>query len=97
MLFAIHAIDREDALPIRLQNYAAHRAYLQEANKQGVKIVISGPLTKDDGETMIGSLFLVEAESRDAVERFNANDPFHAADIWERVTITGFIKRQDNR
>jgi uncharacterized protein YciI len=97
MLFAIHAVDREGALPKRLENYAAHRAYLQEAGKHGVKIVISGPLTKDDGETMIGSLFVIEAESRDAVEKFNANDPFRKADIWERVTITGFLKRQDNR
>ncbi len=97
MLFAIHALDREGALPKRLENYAAHREYLAKAAQFGVKIVISGPLTKDDGETMMGSLFVVEAENRETVERFNANDPFRKADLWERVTITGFIKRQDNR
>lgn len=97
MLFAIHALDRAGALPKRLENYAAHRAFLADTSAYGIHIIMSGPLTEDDGETMIGSLFLVEAESRDAVERFNAADPFRAADIWERVTITGFIKRQDNR
>ena len=28
------------------------------------------------------------------VEAFNAADPFRKADLWERVTITGFIRRQ---
>ena len=55
---------------------------------------MSGPLVADDGTTMIGSLFLVEAPDRAAVEAFNAADPFKKADIWERVTITGFLRRQ---
>ena len=37
---------------------------------------------------------IVEAADRAAVERFNRADPFHAAGIWERITITGFIRRQ---
>jgi uncharacterized protein YciI len=59
-----------------------------------VRIVMSGPLVADDGETMIGSLFLVDAADRATVEAFNRADPFHAAGIWERVTITGFVHRQ---
>jgi uncharacterized protein YciI len=43
---------------------------------------------------MIGSLFLIEAPDRATVERFNAADPFFKADIWEKVAITGFIRRQ---
>ena len=97
MLYAIHALDKEGVLPTRLENNAAHREYLAKADSLGVKIVISGPLTKEDGETVIGSLFIVEADSLDAAKKFNAGDPFHQAQIWERVTITGFIKRLDNR
>jgi uncharacterized protein len=97
MLFAIHALDRDGALPKRLENQTAHREYLSGASNHGIKIVISGPLTKDDGETMIGSLFLIEAESKEVAERFNSNDPFNKTGVWEHVTITGFIKRQDNR
>lgn len=55
---------------------------------------MSGPLMSDDGEAMIGSLFLVEAPDRAHVERFNRVDPFHAAGIWEQVTITRFLRRQ---
>jgi len=94
MLFAIHALDRAGALPLRLAHYDAHKAFLSDTSPHGVRIVMSGPLTADDGATMIGSLFLVEADDREAVERFNQADPFHAAGIWERVAITGFIRRQ---
>ncbi|MDI4663986.1 YciI family protein [Xanthobacter autotrophicus] len=94
MLFAIHAVDREGALDTRLAHYEAHKAFLADTSAFGVRIVMSGPLVSDDGATMIGSLFLVEAPDRDAAERFNAADPFHKADIWARVTITGFLRRQ---
>jgi uncharacterized protein YciI len=94
MLFAIHGLDRAGALPTRLANYDAHKAFLADTSAYGVRIVMSGPLTEDDGTTMIGSLFIVEAEDRAKVEAFNAADPFRKADLWERVTITGFIRRQ---
>jgi len=94
MLFAIHAVDREGALDTRLAHYEAHKAFLADTAPHGVEIVMSGPLVADDGHTMIGSLFLVEAADRAAVEAFNRADPFHAAGIWERVTITGFVRRQ---
>ena len=94
MLFVIHGIDRAGALETRKTHYEAHKTFLSDTTPHGVTIVMSGPLVADDGETMIGSLFLVEAADRAAVVRFNEADPFHAANIWERVTITGFLRRQ---
>ena len=94
MHFVIHALDKPDALPTRLANYEAHKAYLAKAT---VKTVISGPLVADDGETMIGSCFLVEADSKDEVLAFHNDDPFKAAGVWEHVHINPFLKRVDNR
>jgi uncharacterized protein YciI len=94
MLFIIHALDKAGVLPLRLAHYDAHKAFLSDTSPHGVKIVMSGPLVADDGETMVGSMFLLEADSRETVERFNRADPFHAAGIWERVTITAFLRRQ---
>lgn len=94
MLFAIHAVDREGALETRLAHYDAHRAFLSDTSAFGVNIVMSGPLVADDGVTMIGSLLLIEAPDRAAAEAFNAADPFHKAGIWERVAITGFLRRK---
>ena len=54
MHFIVHCVDHDDALPTRLANYEAHKAYLAQAT---VKTLVSGPLTADDGETMKGSCF----------------------------------------
>ena len=94
MLFIIHAVDRTDALPTRQENYDAHKSFLSDTSRFGVKIVMSGPLVADDNKTMIGSFFLVEAPSRPEVEAFHQSDPFFAAGIWKTVTITGFLRRQ---
>jgi uncharacterized protein YciI len=93
MHYIVHCLDRPNALADRLAHYEAHKAYLAKAT---VKTLISGPLLADDNQTMIGSLFVLEADSKEAVVAFNANDPFHAAKIWEDVKIHPFSKRVDN-
>jgi len=94
MLFAIQAFDRPDASSARKENYAAHRAFLDDALSFGVEIVMSGPLVADDGETTIGSLFVVEAPDRASVEKFHHADPFSSAAVFERSDIVGFIRRR---
>lgn len=94
MLFAIHALDRAHALSTRLANYDAHKAFLSDSSRFGVTIVMSGPLTSDDGQAMIGSLFLIEAPGRAEVESFHRADPFFTAGIWEKTSVTGFLRRQ---
>lgn len=94
MHFVIHCLDHDGAVEKRLAHYEAHRACL--ANPP-VTIVISGPLLADDNKTMIGSCFLVEAETLAQVEAFNRQDPFFKADLWKSVAIHPFLKRMDNR
>jgi len=94
MLYVIHALDKMDSLAKRKEHYPAHKAFLSEATKLGVTIVMSGPLTADDGETPVGSLFVVEAPNRKTAEAFHHADPFYGADIWGKTTLTSFIKRQ---
>jgi uncharacterized protein YciI len=94
MIYAIHCLDHQGAVNKRLENYEAHKAYLA---KGLVKTIISGPLLAEDNDTMIGSLFVVEADSLDQVRDFNANDPFQHAGVWATVNIHPFNKRVDNR
>jgi uncharacterized protein len=94
MHFVIHCLDRPGALSTRLDHYDRHKAYLASAP---VDIVISGPLLDDDGATMIGSLLVVDADDRAAVDSFHRGDPFFDAGVWERVEIHPFHKRVDNR
>ena len=94
MHYVIHCLDHEGAVEKRLSHYDAHKAYLAQAD---VKTLISGPLLASDEETMIGSCFLLEADSIDEVEAFNRADPFAAAGVWKTVSIHPFAKRVDNR
>jgi uncharacterized protein YciI len=94
MHFVIHCLDQPDALPRRLAAYDDHRAYLAAAP---IQIVVSGPLLADDGETMVGSCFIVEADDREAVESFHRGDPFFRAGVWQEAAIHPFLKRTDNR
>lgn len=92
--FIIHCLDAPGALPRRLQHYEDHKAYLASAS---VRILVSGPLLSDDGQTMIGSFFLIDAPTKADVEAFNAADPFHRAGIWSEIRIHAFLKRVDRR
>jgi uncharacterized protein len=94
MHFTVYCLDHPNMVERRLENYDAHKAYLQTAP---VKALISGPLTKPDGQTMIGSFFLYEADAIEAIEQFVESDPFNQAGIWDRIDIRPFIKRVDNR
>ena len=56
MLFIIHCIDKPGTAATRSANMQAHRDYLAGGP---IKVVISGPLTSDDGQSVIGSFFTV--------------------------------------
>ena len=93
-LFAVHALDKADALPRRLEHYTAHRSFIETDQSYGVSVIISGPLQSDDGETMIGSLFIIDAPSRAEIEAFTKADPFMTEGVWGDVTITRFHRRR---
>lgn len=96
MRFVVHALDLPDALSRRMDVIEAHRAYLEEAPvRHGVRVLLSGPLMDDTMDKMIGSFFLLEAETRSQVEAFFAEDPLNAAQVWDRRTITAVHIRQN--
>jgi uncharacterized protein YciI len=93
-LFALHALDRPGALELRLEHYAAHRSFVEnESARPGFSILMSGPLQSEDGETMIGSLFIVEADDLATVEAFAAADPFTKERVWGEMRINRFVRR----
>ncbi len=94
MLFVIHALDQSDGSAKRKEAYPNHHAFLANAGKLGVKIVMSGPLVADDGKTPIGSHFVIDTADRKTAEAFHHSDPFYAAGVWEKAAITAFVKRQ---
>jgi uncharacterized protein len=71
MLFVVHAVDKTDMLPTRAKFYRAHRVHLDDAVNYDVDVVTAGTLVADDGETTVGSVFVIDAKDRAAVDAFN--------------------------
>jgi uncharacterized protein len=72
MLYAIYCKDKPGHLQTRLDNRSAHVEYLKRFEAQHVCI---GPLLSDDGQSMIGSLLVLDFADRQAAETFAADDP----------------------
>ena len=85
-LFALMCFDNPNALDLRMATREAHLAYVRE-NLAMVKV--AGPLL-DAAEGMAGSMFILEAADRAAVEAFNAADPYQKAGLFGQVEIRGF-------
>jgi uncharacterized protein YciI len=94
MLFVVHVVDKKDNLPTRAKFYRAHRVHLDEVEKHDVDVVTAGTLVADDGETPVGSVFVVDARDRAAVDAFTRSDPYHVNQVWEMVQIHGYNKKR---
>src|ERR1700730_8145050 len=64
MHFVIHAVGRADALTPRAKFYRDHRIHLDQADRHGVAVTTAGTLVAPDGETPVGSLFILGAANR---------------------------------
>ncbi|MEE2745490.1 MAG: YciI family protein [Pseudomonadota bacterium] len=93
MHFVIFCIDKL-GITRDPQVMKAHVEYLESSK---IKNVISGPLTDDSGQNVIGSLYIVEAASRQDIDEFQQKDPLAQANYWESIEIRAFDKRVDNR
>jgi uncharacterized protein YciI len=85
-MFAIICTDKAGALEIRKANRDAHLAYAAET-----PVVLAGPFQNDAGD-MIGSLLLVDVETREDAETWAAGDPYAQAGLFADVRIERFKK-----
>lgn len=84
MLFALICDDKPDGLPIRKANRPEHLAYLMSL---GDTLKFAGPFMHEDGETMTGSLIVVEAPSATVARDIADGDPFAKAGLFASVEI----------
>jgi len=88
MLFALICTDKPGGLPIRKENRPDHLAYLKSL---GDALKFAGPFTAEDGETMNGSLIVIEAASLQAARDIAATDPFAKAGLFASVEIRPWL------
>ena len=79
MLYALICTDKPNSLAARKANRTEHLAYL------------AGPFTEADGQTMNGSLIVVEASSLEEARAIGAGDPFAKAGIFAHVEIRPWL------
>jgi uncharacterized protein YciI len=89
MPFMIETWDRPDAAAVRAKTRAAHVAYL-EANLD--KLLGAGAKLADDGETALGTLYIVTTDDRNEAQRFVADDPFTKAGVPGQIVVTRWRK-----
>ena len=82
MHYLVVAKDKENSEDLRKSVREDHLAWLD-----GKPIAVGGPFLSDDKSTMIGSLFIIVVDSREAVETLLATDPYVKAKLFQSVEI----------
>ena len=88
MIYILRLLDRPGAAALRQRVRPEHKAYLGAVAD---RIAFAGPLTRDDGATMIGSLLAIDFASRDAAHAWLAEEPFTRAGLYAGVEIHAFV------
>jgi uncharacterized protein len=84
MHFVALSRDRPDGLETRLANRPDHLDFLRMHRD---RIKIGGPLLAPDGERMIGSMLIVEAENEAEARALLAEDPYAKAGLFQSVEL----------
>jgi uncharacterized protein len=87
MLFVLICEDKPDSQALRLATREAHLAYVAE---HAGRVRLAGPMLSDDGERMLGSLFILEFDDGAAAQAWHESDPYTLAGLWAHVTRRPF-------
>src|SRR5258706_13127765 len=93
MLLALSCIDRPRPAAISEKVLVPPREYL--GSQKGI-LVLAGATQNDDGTQAIGSLFVVNVDSRAKAKAFSDGDPFTQNGVFSSITITRMRKGQWN-
>jgi len=87
MIFAILLMDKPGTAELRMQVRPEHRAYLA---KMSDRMAFAGPLTSEDGQTIVGSLLAIDFPSRADADAWLKDEPFTKAGVYEQPIIHVF-------
>ena len=88
MLFAFILMDKPDRAELRQRVRPEHKAYLATVAH---RMAFAGPLTHDDGQTMLGSLLVIDFPDRDAAHAWLALEPFTQAGLYGSTAVHAFV------
>lgn len=87
MLFHLYCKDKTGLSNMRASSRSAHLKYLSSFED---KVKLAGPILDEDGQVVVGSVFVFEAEDMDEVQAFAKGDPYRKIGLFETVEIKPF-------
>ena len=87
MIFTMLLMDRPGTADLRVHVRPEHRAYLA---KMANRMAFAGPLTSEDGNTVVGSLIAIDFPSRADVDAWLKDEPYTKAGVYEKPIINVF-------
>ena len=93
MLFAVLLNDKPGHGETRARHLQAHIEWVDEHKD---KILVAGSLRQDPTDTPKGGLWVVEAESREAVFELVSSDPFFTCGLRQSVEVFHWNKALPN-
>lgn len=84
MLYALICTDKPGSAALRLDVRPRHLAYIEQHKSH---VPIAGPFLSEDGQSMTGSLIILDADSLEAAKAFSASDPYTQAGLFSHVEI----------
>jgi len=79
-----HALDGDGTAELRKETTPANLAYLTE---HADNVMARGPLLSDDGDSQIGSCFLMDVADMAAAQALKDNMPFTKAGVFDQITF----------
>lgn len=81
--FVLLCTDKPNHLEMRQAVRPDHLAYLMDFS---ANVKAAGPFLDDQG-SMVGSMLIIDVESKDHAEQFAAGDPYAKAGLFSKVEI----------
>ena len=94
MLFVVRFTDKPGTLPLRQQFLPAHVEWLDE---QKSTILVAGSVRPEPDAAPVGGVWIVEAESKAAIETLLKSDPFWLNGIRQGYEILHWHKAFPDR
>lgn len=86
MQFLINAYDGENMLEKRMEVRPRH---LEGMNKLGKHVVFAGGRLNDEGKP-VGSVMIMEFDSREELDEYLKTEPYIESKVWEKVDVEDF-------
>ena len=87
MQFVVTAYDGKDegAYERRMSIRPQHLENMSKLNENG-HVICAGGMTNSEGK-LIGSVLIMEYESREQLDDYLANEPYVVAGVWQKIEV----------